>query len=59
MTKHQLNEARKKNPSGLRRLARFLKLNVEGLSDKHVVKLIWHHLKMNKMISEDDRNGVL
>jgi len=39
--KSELNEAKRRNPTGLRRLARSLRLRIDGMSDKQIVQLVW------------------
>jgi len=41
VTRADLNEARRRNPEGLRRLARWLKLRIDGMSDRQIAKLVW------------------
>lgn len=41
VTRHELNQARRLNPAGLRRLAKFLRLHIDGMSDRQIVKLVW------------------
>ena len=41
LSKGHLTSARHRNPAGLRRLARWLKLRTEGMSERQVVNLVW------------------
>ena len=39
--KEHLNQARRVNPDGILRLARFMGLRIDGMSTRQVVQLIW------------------
>ena len=41
MTRAELNEAKRRNPRGLRRLAQSLRLRTDGMSNRQIAKLIW------------------
>lgn len=40
LTSHRLKHAARVNPDGLRRLARFMKLHIDGMSNRQVASLI-------------------
>jgi hypothetical protein len=41
VTKSELNQAKRLNLVGLRRLAGWLRLRTDGMSDRQVAKLVW------------------